>query len=68
MTPHTARAPGYSAPALGAVFHLPTPDRPPLHGPTRLAIEWEDRRWIEIDPATGECMASGCAYDDGDEA
>lgn len=59
MTPVRGRDFGYSAPALGSVYGLATPDSEPLPEPTRTATLWQGRGWIEIDPATGAVVARG---------
>lgn len=53
--------PAYAAPAewRDGVFHLSEPDHAPPPAPSRCALEWRDRMWIERDPRSGAVLAVG---------
>ena len=42
-----------------APFAIGDGDCEPLQRPTRLALEWDGRRYTEIDPATGNTLLEG---------
>lgn len=53
------RAEGYSAPSTASVYALAEPDLEPLPRPTRTGVVWDEHAWTEIDPATGDVLATG---------
>lgn len=59
MRPSTTRAEGYSAPSAASVYALAEPDLEPLPRPTRTGVVWDEQAWTEIDPATGDVIATG---------
>lgn len=59
---------GYSAPSAASIYALAEPDLEPLPRPTRTEVVWDEgpaeggrteKRWTEIDPATGAVLATG---------
>jgi hypothetical protein len=58
MTPRTVDATLTRA-EREASFRIPEPEFEPIQKPTRLALEWENLTFAEIDPATGQVVAVG---------
>lgn len=44
---------------LEAPFSMAQQDPEPLPSVTRLAVEWDGRRWSETDPASGYTLSVG---------